>query len=297
MSASSPSSFPLPRRALLQLAGLGLPALLPAQPKAPLTAGQLVARIQANVGIPWRAQTVDRLIVGSPDQPVTGIVTTMMSTFGLLQQARAAGHNLVITHEPTFYSGQDTTDTLSADPTFQKKSAWLAAQGMVVFRFHDHWHAMQPDGIATGMAQELGWQRFAAPGQLRHFELPPTTVGALAAQLEKKLGAHALRVVGNLQMPVKRVWANWGYASGNAVATLARPDVDVLLAGEAREWELVEYVQDQLAAGLPKALILIGHIPSEQAGMKYCATWLRRFVPEVPVTFLPSPEPFEKRWA
>jgi hypothetical protein len=33
-------------------------------------------------------------------------------------------------------------------------------------------------------------------------------------------------------------------------------------------------------------------VVSEQAGMKYCADWLRSFVTEVPIEFIAAPEPF-----
>jgi hypothetical protein len=39
-------------------------------------------------------------------------------------------------------------------------------------------------------------------------------------------------------------------------------------------------------------LIVIGHVLSEQSGMKYCAEWLKTLVPEVPVQFVAAPEPF-----
>jgi putative NIF3 family GTP cyclohydrolase 1 type 2 len=73
---------------------------------------------------------------------------------------------------------------------------------------------------------------------------------------------------------------------------LARPDVDVLIVGETHEWELVEYVQDQMSSGKKKALILLGHVVSEQAGMRYCAEWLRSFIQEVPIDFIAADEPF-----
>ncbi len=73
---------------------------------------------------------------------------------------------------------------------------------------------------------------------------------------------------------------------------LRRDDVEVLLAGESLEWETVEYVRDAIAAGKPKALILLGHVNSEEAGMEYCARWLKAFVPETPVEFIPARDPF-----
>lgn len=54
---------------------------------------------------------------------------------------------------------------------------------------------------------------------------------------------------------------SWGYVSQFPGTTfIARPDVDVLVAGETREWELVEYVQDMISSGEKKALIIMGHV-------------------------------------
>ncbi len=68
--------------------------------------------------------------------------------------------------------------------------------------------------------------------------------------------------------------------------------MEVLVVGEAREWETVEYARDAAAQHRPKALIIMGHDVSEEAGMDYCATWLKEFLPGIPVTFVPAGEPF-----
>ena len=60
----------------------------------------------------------------------------------------------------------------------------------------------------------------------------------------------------------------------------------------AREWEAVEYAQDMIAAGLKKGLVLLGENASVQAGMRYCAEWMQTFITEVPVSFIPLPEPY-----
>jgi len=62
--------------------------------------------------------------------------------------------------------------------------------------------------------------------------------------------------------------------------------------GEGLEWETIEYGADAVAEGKRKALIILGHIPSEQAGMEECARWLKTFITEVPVEFVPTAEPF-----
>src|SRR5579883_1203753 len=140
-----------------------------AQSAATLTAADVIARIQKNVGVPWREQTVDTIKSGKPSTAVRGIATTMMATLDVVQRAAAAGRNMVITHEPTFYSHEDKTADLQDDPTYRFKQDFLDKHDMVVFRFHDHWHARRPDGIATGMAQALGWDKHADPQNPRQF--------------------------------------------------------------------------------------------------------------------------------
>jgi hypothetical protein len=43
---------------------------------------------------------------------------------------------------------------------------------------------------------------------------------------------------------------------------------------------------------MDKSLIVIGHIPSEQAGMEDFANWLRPLVKETTVRFVPAVDPF-----
>jgi putative NIF3 family GTP cyclohydrolase 1 type 2 len=255
-----------------------------------LTAKDVIQRIQKNVGVPWREQTVDTIKAGTPDTPVKGIATTMMATLDVVQRAAAAGKNMVITHEPTFYSHEDKTDILQDDATFQFKQSFLEKNRMVVFRFHDHWHARRPDGIATGMAKALGWDTKADPQNPRQFLFDGITLSALAKQIEDKLKIRTMRVIGDPALRVRTVAGNWGYAS--SLRPFTRPDLDVLVIGEAREWELIEYAADTVTSGKKKGLIVLGHIPSEQAGMSECADWLKTFITEVPVQFVAAAEPF-----
>ena len=61
------------------------------------------------------------------------------------------------------------------------------------------------------------------------FQFPGTTLGALAKEVESKLHAGTVRVIGDTKLEVKNVGANWGYASPpGATAMAARADVDVL---------------------------------------------------------------------
>jgi putative NIF3 family GTP cyclohydrolase 1 type 2 len=200
---------------------------------------------------------------------------------------------MVITHEPTFFSHRDEVEPVRQDPVYLHKREFLDSRRMVVFHFHDHWHARRPDGIAVGMARELGWEKHADPSDPKRFVLPEVRLDALAGHMAARLGIRAMRVVGDPGLRVRRVLASWGYVGQpGGISSFARPDVDAFVVGETWEWELVEYAQDAIAAGRKKALIILGHALSEQAGMKYCAEWLREFIPEVPVEYLPLAEPY-----
>ncbi|MDQ6706744.1 MAG: Nif3-like dinuclear metal center hexameric protein [Acidobacteriota bacterium] len=252
--------------------------------------GQVIERIQKNVGVPWRTPTVDTIESGSPETRVKGIATTMMATLDVVQRAAAAEKNFVITHEPTFYSHEDKTEALKDDPTYRFKQDFLDKHDMIVFRFHDHWHLHRPDGIATGMVQALGWEKNSDPQNPRQFLFDGIALSALAKQIEDKLKIRSMRVVGDPNLRVHTVAGNWGYAG--SLRPFAQPGFDVLVIGEAREWELIEYAADTITAGKKKGLIVLGHILSEQAGMLNCANWLKTFITEVPIEYIPAAEPF-----
>lgn len=274
------------RRSFSLLTGTGLFTL---SAQEALTARQVIERIQKNVGVPWRTQTVDTFKAGDPDTPVRGIATTVMATFDVLQRASAANRNLVITHEPTFYNHEDKTDDLATDPVYKAKADFIQKHSMVVFRFHDHWHAHRPDGILTGMIEALDWKAYLPEGG-RIITHPPTTLENLAKEVQSKLKIRALRVIGDPQTKVSTISFGPGYSG--AARAISRDGIDVVMIGEAREWEGVEYAQDALAAGQKKGMIILGHAISEEAGMNNCAKWLKTFISEVPVEFIPAGEPF-----
>jgi len=258
------------------------------------TAREIVAEIQKQVGVPWREKTVDTFKSGNPDAPVTGIAVTMMATMDVLERASAKGLNFVITHEPTFYSHEDVPEGMpESDPVWAEKRAFIEKHGMVVWRFHDHWHMRKPDGIEAGMVHALGWERYQNAGNQYLFVLPETTVKKLAEEVAKKLDSPVVRVVGEPEAKVTKVGLSPGFAGFvRETHALESDDVQVLLVGETREWETVEYAADAVTQGRKKALIVLGHIPSEQAGMEECTSWLKGFVKDVPVEFVATEEPW-----
>ena len=274
---------------------LGATGALRARP-AELTAGQVIERIKKNVGVPWRATTVDTIKAGSPDTVVKGIATTMVATLDLLKRAAASRHNLIIVHEPTFYSSLENeaqAPNNADDPLFQLKKSFIEKNDLVVWRFHDHWHAQKPDGIIRGMAVALGWQKYQVPENVRLYTLPKVRLETLAKEIRQRLKVRTIRVIGDPDTVVSNAAFNPGSTNlGQIQRYFSGSDIDVFVCGEPREWDADEYVRDAIASGKKKGMIILGHDMSEEGGMEECARWLKTFITEVPVEFMPAGEPF-----
>lgn len=261
--------------------------------KLALTADQILDRIKSQLTCDWAEETVDTYKGGHGDMGVTGIATTFMATMEVLKQAKATGLNLIITHEPTFYNHFDRTDQFADDPIVAAKQKYIEDNDLIVFRFHDHWHRTQPDGIYKGMTAKLGWEAYQRDGSQYFYDLPKMSLKKLSKQLKKRFEHSTIRVVGDIDMEVSQVGMVLGAAgSMRQIQSLQRDDVEVVIAGEVPEWETVEYIRDATSLGKKKALILLGHANSEEAGMAYCADWLKTFISEVPVAFIEAGDPF-----
>ncbi len=258
-----------------------------------LTAAEAIHRIQQHYSAALPPNTVDTVKAGDLTTPITGIAVTFLDTMDVLREASRRGANLVVTHEPTFYNHFDDSAFFADDPVYREKLTFIQQHHMVVFRLHDQIHSVSPDPIASALIAALGWQSYTQPTNPFGATIPNTTLAKLSQELAKKLDARSVRVVGNPDLSVTRVKVLPG-ASGmqKQVPALRSDDVEVLVVGEAAEWEAVEYVRDASAQGRHKAMIVVGHEVSEEPGMKRCAEDLRALFPNLLVVHIPAGQPF-----
>jgi putative NIF3 family GTP cyclohydrolase 1 type 2 len=257
-----------------------------------LTAGEVMERIKRNVHVPWRENTVDTIKGGgSPDIVVTGIVTSFMATLDVLQKSVKAGNNLVLTHEPTFWSNLDGGEGLTTDPLYLHKLDYIRQNGLFVHRFHDHWHARKPDGINEGWNKVMGWDKYEFDKTRQVYELPATlTLEAYAQEVKRRLRSDSVRVVGDPQLKVRTVSKGSNKIPKNGAFPL-RADVTVTYEPD-RENDNVEWERDGVLSGQMRGFIIVSHNRLEEYGMENCAEWCRTFISEVPIQFIPSGDPF-----
>jgi putative NIF3 family GTP cyclohydrolase 1 type 2 len=248
-------------------------------------------------------------MAGAPQQRVTKIATTFMATVDVIRQAAAQGVDMIITHEPTWFTGKDDTAWLAGDAVYMQKLALLNEAGIAVWRFHDHMHMDPQDGIFRGFDVEAGWTDYLLPDDqcpVFHgrsmskgfYRLPATTLGALAAFLKERLGMPVMRAIGDPAMAVERVALLPGGGSLGLgteqmpMEWMREANMDVLLCGEVTEWTLPAYVRDAHQLGMAKAILILGHERSEAWGMKHMVPWMRSVVAELPVVYIEAGEPF-----
>lgn len=169
--------------------------------------------------------------------------------------------------------------------------------------------ATEGDGIYRGLLRELGWEDYRIAkmrGTDRNilkqadmcYQIPKTTVRALAKELKRKLHMDVMQIVGDPETSVERVGILVGGGSlglgreAMPMELMERESLDVLICGEILEWTICAYVRDASMLGMQKALIIPGHNRTEEAGMKYLPEWLQPLAPGIPIHFVEAGEPF-----
>jgi putative NIF3 family GTP cyclohydrolase 1 type 2 len=245
-------------------------------------------------------KTCDQLLEGNWEQQVTGIATTFMATVDVIRRAITTGSNLIITHEPLYFTGLDHIEWVEADPVYQRKKDLIDDNRISIWRYHDHMHSGNNDLIYAGLLKDLGWTNYLnTEFPLPHcYSIPTTTVAVLVSFFKKALGMKVIQVVGDLETKCSRVGilvggGSLGLGQEEMPAQLMHDQqLDVMICGEITEWTLTAYVRDAAALGFNKAMIVVGHERSEEPGMKELANRLQPLLKEIPVHFSDAGEPF-----
>lgn len=259
-----------------------------------VTGRVVVDRIREDLrsrGRPWAHDTVDTAKTGDLSREVHGIATAWMATADVVHEAAAAGCDFLVTHEPTFWNHLDLPGDGALAAPYRVKRAAIEAQGITVWRFHDHHHSgFDRDPVLDALFERLGWLPMTSGASVTaRVTLAPVPAVELAARIGAALGTRVVRVVGDPRTIVRRVaFGIHDLASSLEGIRLA----DAVVVGELREWDAFEYFRDAGAAGAGKILIVISHAALERWAATGLARWLGQIVPEVRAIALDTPEPY-----
>lgn len=273
-----------------------------AAPKS--SAADLTRQIVDKTGVPTPDNSVDGFKAGDESTPIRGVAVAAMATVDVLRQAAKANLNLVLTFEPTFFGRNDGQPPAADappwgrggvaqnDPILTAKRQLIQSSGLVVYRFHDHWVNRKENDLAAALGSALGWSRFAKNSDPTSYEIAPQELSELVPKVKAQLKVNGgMRVVGDPAAKIRRVVLLPGIQPLSSF-TSRMPEADLVITGETRDWEGEEYAADTVAAGEKKGLISVGRVVSEDPGMRACADWIRTFIHDVPVQWIPTGDPF-----
>ncbi len=256
------------------------------------TASEIIEQIKTHINCEWDDETVDTFKSGNADDEVTGAVCCMFADVNVLKDAVAKKCNLIITHEPVYYNHLDETSGLDHDPIFQEKLNYINENHLIIWRFHDHWHRHQPDGIYIGLLDKLGWSSSTVKNNYRLVIIEKQSLKKLSDRLQSIFQIPGIRVIGDPNLEVSKIGLMLGAPGAKKQIQMLQTDIDLMIGGEAQEWETYQYVNDAVIQGKNKAVIFLGHIKSEEAGMAYFAKWLATFQKKVPIVYSENKVPY-----
>jgi putative NIF3 family GTP cyclohydrolase 1 type 2 len=269
----------------------------------PLTAEAIVRHLHEELGGDWPPTGPDGFKAGNPSTVVKGIATTAMATLDVLKQAVQANTNLVLTYEPTFYGRADGRAAAAAtgrgparfgadDPVLQGKREFIERNGLVVFRLRDHWQARKANDMVVGLATVLGWSKGSVKIDDALYDIPAATAEQTVAMIRDRLNLRSgLRAVGDRKATTRRILLHPGTMTP-ATMWQRYTEVDMIVAGEVREWENTHYAADIFTIGEKRTLVTIGRVVSEDPGMRACAEWIKTLMKEVPVKWIGAGDPY-----
>jgi dinuclear metal center YbgI/SA1388 family protein len=235
---------------------------------------------------PWDAPG---LLSGDPGAPVTHIHLAVDAVLDTVDEALAAGADLLLVHHPLLLRGV----TAVAEDRYKGAAlARLIRAGCGLIAAHTNADVVET-GTSAVLAERLGLLDCTplVPGADprrgigRVGDLPePTTLGRLARTLGAILPATAggIRVSGGFDQAVSRV-ALCGGAGDSLLATPAVLDADVYITSDLRHHPASEFRENaRLVAG--PALIDVSHWASEWLWLDTAALQLRDALDGVTVT-------------
>lgn len=221
------------------------------------------------------SKTCDNLKAGDPDRDVEKIALSMFATPAVIRSSSEWGANLLIVHEPVFYSHWDDLSDLENFPEPQrslvrKKQELIRKSGLTIYRFHDHPHYREPDYVSMGETARWGlkgtWKRGAFTAVNNFILDHDIPVLELAETLEKNLDIQRIRIFGSRKTICRKLSLCFG-TPGHLMEELEQNDV--VLTGEICEWNIGQMAGDYFdLLGESKSILVMGHIGSEREGMR-----------------------------
>ncbi|HYD85432.1 MAG TPA: Nif3-like dinuclear metal center hexameric protein, partial [Opitutus sp.] len=271
----------------------------------PLRAHELNAWLRALHPVP--EPSVDRVIAGDPQEEVKGIAVMWTPTWAALREALTQGCNVLVAHEPTFFSHLDLdafegekselskAGVKAMSATRDAKLKWIQDNGMVVIRCHDVLDLI-PGGVADSLARRLGFSEADVLVNQPYYRVVKVVPAMRAIDLAQRMaqvfgtiGQPGVAFYGDPERKVEKLGIGTGYACEPWTFVELGADMCVTIDDRIKTWIETEWADD---AGYP--MIVIHHGTSEEWGVHTLHGTLAKAFPDLPVKLIA--QGFRARW-
>ncbi|EFB7432450.1 NGG1p interacting factor NIF3 [Escherichia coli] len=236
--------------------------------------------------------TVDKIIFGAEATRINKIGTCWIASMDVLRKAVFEGVNIIITHEPTFYSyadleGEDlefswarkvmgyTHGDLSYLKIIEQKKEFMHKNNLVIIRCHDVMDREPTFGMSKALAHqlELDVTNIVASDDMYHvYAIEPDSAINITKRFAKNLKIYNLpgiQFYGDKARVVRTVGIGAGCFCDPIQYMEYQADYYITINDSIKTWVQTQYSKD---SGLPMAVI--GHSVAEEAGMRRLASYL-----------------------
>jgi putative NIF3 family GTP cyclohydrolase 1 type 2 len=246
----------------------------------------------------WKVSepSVDRIIIGDPDTVVKKIGTCWMPDWETCRKAVEKGVNVLVAHEPTFYTQWDLEgkkdDFLSVGSVLKedylrhrdKKVKWINDAGLVIIRCHDVWDTISKCGIPYALGKVLEFSNDDIIRSRTYYNVykitpkPAIEVAKHIAERLKSLNQPGVAFYGDENYMVSSVGVGTGWMSDPLIYGDLKPDLYIAIDDVIRTWVQTVYAQE---TGQP--LVVINHGTTEEPGIRLLNAHLDKVFTEIEV--------------
>ena len=235
--------------------------------------------------------SVDRIVIGKPETVIRKIGVCWQPDWKTLKHAAEKGVNVMVVHEPAFYTHWDLdkpgSDYYQApahgrqqylDLVNQKKK-WIQEQGLVIIRCHDVWDKMNETGIPFAFGKALGFEISDILKQETYYnvyQLKAARAIDVARDIARRLKSFrqpGVAFYGDENYLVASVGIGTGCICDPLDFSHLEPDMFIAINDTVKTWVQTSYAKDS-----GKPLVVIDHGTSEEAGMIMLSDFLKESV-------------------
>lgn len=244
--------------------------------------------------VPLPEKTVDRIIIGDPGTRIKKIGTCWMPYWDTCKQAVKEGVNVLVTHEPTFYTHWDLDEKREySDLEYtrdqyrqlvESKKKWILDNGLVIIRHHDTLDALKDRGIPYSFGKFLGFPNSDIINSKTYYNVyrvkkqPASIVAAGIAKRMAEVGQPGVAFYGDPDYPVTSVGVGTGAICDPMRFADLKPDLAIAIDDSVKTWTQTYFARD---TGRP--LVIVNHGATEEMGLRELRNIISEKFPSIDV--------------